>query len=101
MLVGAAEEIILTMKDGRVSASDKHNEILSLLGHISPKQYSELSNLTSNLLEFSDNTNLAPAISADDLQTNASINVLFYESSGDEDGKSEQDMHEVREYRKY
>ncbi|KAI6657806.1 U5 small nuclear ribonucleoprotein [Oopsacas minuta] len=95
VLVGAAEEIIMTINDPKISASDKHNEILSLLGDVTPKQYTELYNLITTLVSFSDKgfgvAGAAPE--KEEMETNSNINVVFFEDSGDEI----HDGHEVRE----
>ena len=95
VLVGAAEEIILTLSDSKVSASDKHSEILSLLGEVSPQQYTELYNLVSTLVSFSDKGfgGTGAGHEPEDMEANSSINVLFYEDSGDE----EREERELRE----
>ena len=94
VLIGAAEEIILTINDPKISSSDKQHEIVSLLGEVSSKQYNELSNLIIKLISFSEKGLRKGNFSQkDQMETNSSINVLFFEDSADELN----DDHEVRD----
>ena len=94
VLIGAAEEIILTISDTKLSSSDKNNEIVSLLGEISSKHYNELSNLIVKLVSFSEKgLGRGNICDKDEMETNSSINVLFFEDSADDCS----DNHEVRD----
>ena len=88
ILWGSADEILITLKDKKLSDKAKKSEILNLLGNIDDESYSALVNLSMKITDFDyDNVNTGDDVEIDDTY---GINVRF----DSENESSEEDLNE-------
>ncbi|XP_002165482.2 U5 small nuclear ribonucleoprotein 200 kDa helicase isoform X1 [Hydra vulgaris] len=93
ILCGAADEVLITLKDERLKDKEKKKEISALLGNMPDERYALLSNLGRKITDYLvEKESAAGAADEDMIDENYGVAVQF-----DEEEEEEKDVREIRD----